>query len=435
MKEKSKGDVKGFRTLFPKTFIKYKEVERIISEIAQRFSYFPIETPAIEYADVLLAKGGLSPEQTKEIFLFDDYGGRKVGLRFDLTTPIARVIGNRYHEFKPKMPLRWYYFTKMWRYEQPQKGRYREFWQFGLELINANSEFADAETIIIADRILKEFKLNNVVIFVSHRDILLELAKANDAKDPIEVVRIIDKKDKVSKEKIIEMLKPLVKDVNLFSELLDVKPNTFENLNEIFEKISINEKIKEAIKYLERVMRILNENKVNALIDLTLARGFDYYTGIIYEANVFKDGKKIGGSLLGGGRYDGLIELFGGEKTPSVGFAIGIDRLINELDARNWDWPKAKPKYHIIVDLNNLELSKEAMKLAEKLRKRFSVSVCINKYDSWKKLLKKELKYAANNEIEYAIIVDDNIKDGKVIVKDMKTGNQELKDVDAFLRD
>ncbi len=435
MKEKSKGDVKGFRTLFPETFIKYKEVERIISEIAQRFSYFPIETPAIEYADVLLAKGGLSPEQTKEIFLFDDYGGRKVGLRFDLTTPIARVIGNRYHEFKPKMPLRWYYFTKMWRYEQPQKGRYREFWQFGLELINANSEFADAETIIIADRILKEFKLNDVIIFVSHRDILLELAKANDAKDPIEVVRIIDKKDKVSKEKIIEMLKPLVKDVNLFSELLDVKPNTFENLKEIFEKISINEKIKDAISYLERVMRILNENKVNALIDLTLARGFDYYTGIIYEANVFKDEKKIGGSLLGGGRYDGLIELFGGEKTPSVGFAIGIDRLINELDARNWDWPKAKPKYHIIVDLNNLELSKEAMKLAENLRERFSVSVCINKYDSWKKLLKKELKYAANNEIEYVIIVDDNIKDGKVIVKDMKTGKQELKDVDAFLRD
>lgn len=417
------GEVKGFRTLTPDIFAKYRFLDHFLGNLVEQYGYNAIETPAIEYAEVLLAKGNLNVDQVKEIFLFKDYGNRDVGLRFDLTAPLARWIGENYYDLKPKMPLRLYYFTRMWRYEKPQKGRYREFWQFGIELIDSDSIYADAEVIEIAAKIFKELKLDNVKIFVSHRELLKRILENLKASNVEECLRWLDKKGKVSDEEIMNVISKNVNDLTLIKKILELDLNDQKGIEQFLKNIEF-ENVKEVVQRIFDVKEILKQRNVEIMIDPSLVRGFDYYTGIVFEANVFEN-KKLSSSLLGGGRYDGLIQIFGGERTPSIGFAFGVDRLIEELEQRKLLNIERK-KIHIIFDVRNLEHQRAASIIFNSLHDNYSITKTIDVYENFGKLLKNELRFANNNSYDYVIILDDNLKHNKIILKNLSNGHQEL---------
>ena len=427
-------EVKGFRTMLPSKFLKYKYLEQKFQKIASQFGYFPIETPALELGDILTKKGGLSPEQTKEIFMFKDHGDRWVGMRPDVTTPIARVISSG--KFMGDYPLRWSYFTRVWRYEKPQAGRYREFWQHGIESIGNDSVYSDFEVISLLCNQYKElgFEPNNFKILISHRDILRGLIKSynisNDEKIT-QIIRIIDKKDKISNDELINEIKDIkgsdefIEEINNLFEVKDV----FEYLSQIKGK---DKKIEKAYNRLKKLNELFEENNIKDYIkyDLSLARGFDYYTGIVFEAIVTdKKGNKVGGSIAGGGRYDKLVGLFGNRDVPCIGYGIGVDRTIEallDLNNENIKSVKNSPLAHIIVYLENDDYRKKALNLLSELRKHnINVTLTLDEYDSWGKMFKKEFKFADKHDIKYGIIIDDlAINENKFILKNLKKREQ-----------
>jgi len=446
-------ELRGFRTLYPSDLLIYKYIQDKLEGVIKNWGYFPIEPPALEYGEALMAKGGLSPEQARELFIFKDHDDRWIGLRFDLTTPIARIVGYNYESFVTKMPIRWYYFSKMWRYDNdPKKGRYREFWQFGIELIGSLSPMADAETIAIAIKQLSAlgFSPEKVKIFVSHRELLWGIiSKFTDDEEKImEIIRLIDKKEKLKNYEITGRVHDLLNNVELESlieELLDLKPAPFEEIySKYFLKIEkLNEKTRNAVENLKNTFTYLDmllneEEKKFLLIDPSIARGFDYYTGIIYEVYIYSGYKRQGGSILGGGRYDNLIDLYGGLHTPSIGFALGVDRCVEALREIGINDElksiRVVQDVHIILDIKDKELLEEGIKILETLRKKnISATITLNSYSSWRKMLKNELEYADANGVPFTIIIDENVKKGNVILKNMKNRLQELVEIKSLI--
>ncbi len=403
-------NVKGFRTYYPETYEKYLKVSEILRKTAKKFGYKTIETPALEFAEILTKKGGLSPDQTKEIFIFEDYGSRKVGLRFDLTTPIARILAEDFEYLKRK-PIRFDYFTRMWRYEEPQKGRYREFYQYGVELIGFESDIlACIEIFNLMAEQLKKLGLSSekYKILISDRKILNRLLKSN-----IEAIREIDKKGKVPNEEIIKKCVELGCSKQIVEKILN---SPYYKISEI-DKISLlNDQEKEKLK---KIFDMIDKDlRDYFLMDLSIARGFDYYTGMIFEIFKFENGEKQGKALGGGGEYQSLISLFGGPEVKAIGYAFGIDRILEEIKIEI----ETIPKVHVIT---TKEYLKEAYKIAQNLRNNnISTTFVLNEYENFKKLLNKELKFADRNNLDYVLIVDDKINQGKVLIKDLNKREQ-----------
>lgn len=446
-------ELRGFRTLYPADLLIYRYLQEKFEGVAKKWGYFPIEPPSLEYGEALTAKGGLSPEQAKELFIFKDHDERWIGLRFDLTTPIARLVGYNYESFVTKMPLRYYYFSKMWRYENdPKKGRYREFWQFGIELIGSSSPLADAETIAIAIEQMSAlgFRSENVKVLVSHRELLWGIiSNYTDDEDKIlEIIRLIDKKEKLRNDEILKKVREFINNDELdgiINELLNLDPAPFEDIYKRYlAKIeNINEKTKNATENLKKTFEylglLLNKKEMNfLLVDPSIARGFDYYTGIIFEVYIYSENKRQGGSIMGGGRYDNLIDLYGGLQTPSIGYAIGVDRCVESLKELGVNEEinniKARQDVHIVVDINNRDFLESGISVLNFLKEKdIPSTITLNAYSSWRKMLKNELEYADANSIPYVLIIDDNVKNGKILVKDMKNRSQELVEMKSLI--
>lgn len=446
-------ELRGFRTLYPADLLIYRYLQDKFEGVAKKWGYFPIEPPSLEYGEALTAKGGLSPEQAKELFIFKDHDERWIGLRFDLTTPIARLVGYNYETFVTKMPLRYYYFSKMWRYENdPKKGRYREFWQFGIELIGSSSPFADAETIAIAIEQMSAlgFRPENVKVLVSHRELLWGIISnyTDDEEKILEIIRLIDKKEKLRNDEILKKISELINNDELdgiINELLNLDPAPFEEIYKRYlAKIeNINEKTKNATENLKKMFEylglLLNKKEMNfLLVDPSIARGFDYYTGIIFEVYIYSGNKRQGGSIMGGGRYDNLIDLYGGLHTPSIGFAIGVDRCVESLKELGVNEEinniKARQDVHIVVDINNRDFLESGISVLNFLKEKgIPSTITLNAYNSWRKMLKNELEYADANSVPYVVIIDDNVKNGKILVKDMKNRSQELIEMKSLI--
>ena len=453
MANKTFQELKGFRTLYPKDMKKYNIIEEIFNKNAQLFGYGRVEPPSLEYGKVLTAKGGLSPEQNKELFIFKDHGNRWIGLRFDLTTPIARIVANNF-DLAKKMPLRWYYFTKMWRYEQPQKGRYREFWQFGIELIGSDSAEADAEVVMLNSKNITQlgFKSNVIKTFISHRDLLRGILKhyGIERDDTIvDIIRILDKKGKMPDEAIIdEIFNFSGRDKNLRSickEILKQKPDTFDSVYEGFlSKVEhYNDLTMNAVSTIRDIfsslkMSTTDEEFDSFVVDVSLARGFDYYTGFVFETYLMRDQNKVGGSLAGGGRYDKLIELFGGRETPAVGFAMGADRIIEALEDSGNDKIfkslRTGSEVHVVFDIKNKYQTQEAHRIRNRLlHNGINSSMTVRAYSNFRKILEKELKFADTNNARYAIIVDDKTNDDNIAVKFLNKKEQRNMSLEEFL--
>ncbi len=383
-------------------------------EICRKYGVNEIETPAFENVGLLAKKSG--EEIKSQIFMLAKRENEEFGLRFDLTVPATRLFMQKQKELL--RPAKWSYATKMWRYERPQAGRLREFYQMGVEIFGSKYPEADAEVISIAVELLKSVGLgeNDFFVKLNNRKLLEGIILDFAEKEKIEaVIRVIDKRQKLASEKDFdEMLEEAgVKkaDLKKLKEILSA--DTLEKL-EIIEK---NELASEGFSELKEVYSFLDSKFVK--IDLSTARGLAYYTGTVFE---ICDKKGELRSICGGGRYDNLVELFGGQPEPATGFAMGLTTMLLLLKQKKM-MPKVSlgPDYYAAV--MGEECRKEALKIVSKLRGKYSVET-----DFMRRALGKQIAYANTIGAKYLIVIGGNeLKSGKVKVKELATGSEEEK--------
>ncbi len=396
--------LKGFRDFLPEDAIKRQFVITKFKTVFERFGFDPLETPALERAETLLGKYG--EEAEKLMYIFEDNGKRKVGLRYDQTVPTARVTA-QYPEL-PK-PFKRYQIQPVWRAENTQKGRYREFLQCDADIIAElqKPQVADAEILALFYNLYTSLGIKNLKISVNSRQILRKVC--NDEKDDLKFLKIVsnlDKLDKLSEDEVRKELqnKNIPEDlINfIFTKLADKNLlNSDENLSEI-------------IKIATQDFGI-PENAIE--FSPTLARGLDYYTGLIFESKV--DGYT--GSLGGGGRYDNLIKQLGGMDTPAVGFAIGFDRTLEVAQDLKLI-PDKKTVSKILVTIFSEDLMTKSIEVARKLREDFNVEL----FPDPTIRLDKQLKYADKKQIPFVVIIGpEEIANNQIVLKNMQTQEQQ----------
>lgn len=359
---------------------------------------------------------GTGAELEDSMFKFQDKSGRLLALRAEMTAPIARAVGTKLLS-SPK-PIRLYYIANMFRYDEPQAGRQREFWQAGIELVGSNSPAADAEVIALMIQALKDLGLEGVKVDIGHVGLFKAVVKqANLDYDLANQIRVcIDKRDRVTLDKLLRESNIDDRTKEFITLLPDLRGGA-----EVFDKLprsAYDPKIRECTENLRGVLKKLEFYDVygNVSVDLSIIRGIDYYTGVVFEAYVPELGVAIGG----GGRYDELISEFSSVQIPATGFAIGIDRCLLSLESQRYQFPRT-PLSQAIVLSTTRELQGKAIKIASLLRQK-GIPTETNVSD-WS--ISRGLSYANRLGIPYAVIVgEEELRRASVIVRNMKSGEQ-----------
>ncbi len=412
--------VKGTRDLLPEEMAKRRWVFERIREVFERYNFHEVLTPTFEYTELFKLRSG--EEVVEQLYAFDDKGGRNLSLRPDMTSSVARLYVNSFQN-APK-PVKWYYIANMFRYEEPQSGRFREFWQAGVELIGSDKVEADAEVIALFVESYLATGLEDFTVNIGDRVLLDEFAKMLGVEDDIGLMRLIDKKDKMSREDFVGALREFgLSDggVEKVLALVGIKGLPDEVLPKA-EELFTSDEAKAEIKRLYELVDLLDAYGVSKWIriDLGIARGFDYYTSLVFEAIAPND---LGiGSIGGGGRYDNLIEVFGGKPTPATGFAIGIERLIPILEWKGLiPEPKLRPEVYVVPIGKEGEVRKAAVEVVSALREagvRGDIELTGRKVG-------KALDYADRLKVPYVVLIGKrDLAEGKVTIRDMETGEQ-----------
>ena len=298
--------LKGFRDYLPQEQRLRLKIVDTCREVFELYGFLPLDTPALEYADVLENKIG---EDEKLIYKFEDRGGRAVALRYDLTVPLARVVAQYQSEIK--LPFRRYQVGPAWRAENPQKGRFREFMQADADIVGVESLSADAECIAMYNEIWTRLGIKNFKILINFREVFEELAEQIDIKNSLnEVTRIIDKVDKMGLDGVKEALAKIGLSKDKIEKLIAYLDDSTPLARE---------------KEMKTCLGALGVPEENYKFNKWIARGLDYYTGTVFETRI--EGSDAG-SVGGGGRYDSLVESFLGKKIPAVGVSVGVDRVL-----------------------------------------------------------------------------------------------------------
>lgn len=412
----------GFMELKPNEQILFNQIKEKIEESYKRFGFLPLDTPILELSEVLLAKAG--GETEKQIYRFTR--GDDLAMRFDLTVPLAKYVSKNYGELQ--FPFRRYQIGKVYRGERPQKGRFREFYQADIDIIGDGelSIMNDAEIPSIIYTTFKNLGFDDFTIRINNRKIPNGLFEyLNIVELSTEIMRIIDKLEKIGKENVkLELLKLNIEEeiVDKILEFISISGDNEEKIealeklnikNEVFEKGLFE--LKEVVKYI----RLFGVPEGNFSIDLTIARGLDYYTGTVYET--FLDNYREIGSVCSGGRYDNLAENYTDKSLPGVGIAIGVTRLFDQLN----DLKLIKTEKESISDVLVISTSddvSECLPIANTFRKEgINTEVYMND-----KKMKAKFKYADKLKIPYvAIIGEDELKENKVSLKNLVTGKQD----------
>ncbi len=420
----------GFMELMPDEQILFNKMYDSIRKSYEKFGFIPLDTPILESSEVLLAKAG--GETEKQIYRFTK-GDTDMSMRFDLTVPLAKYVAMHYGELT--FPFRRYQMSKVFRGERPQKGRYREFYQCDIDIIG-DSELSilnDAEIPSVIYTTFKDLGFEKFVIRINNRKLLNGFFKSLNLEEKVsDILRIIDKLEKIGNEAVIECLEELGIDS--------------EKINRILKFIEIDGNCKGIIKALEN-LKIENEEflagldeitkvvdgvisfgvpECNFKIDLKIARGLDYYTGTVYET-MLTDYPGLG-SVCSGGRYDNLAEYYTNKKLPGVGISIGLSRLYAYLTSEKVITPKESTTAKVLVVpmIDNMDY---VFKVASKIREYgINTEVCYNR-----KTVKSMLNYANKLKIPYvAFIGETEAQNQTITLKDMETGNQKEIKIDEI---
>jgi histidyl-tRNA synthetase len=405
----------GTTDFYPDEMSIRSQIFTSLRKTCKRFGFNKIDSPAFETLDLLTKKSG--EEILSQIFTLEQKGDDKFGLRFDLTVPYTRMFIAKQKEL-PK-PVKWFGTGRMWRYERPQAGRLREFYQLNVELFGSNNPEADAEIVNLAINCLTSLGLTEDDFFVkiNNRKLLQGLLLGIVKQDKLEsLIRIIDKVKKITPEEFERELKALKIDPKEVKKILKCK--TLKDAGQL----KLNKLAKEGYEELKSVFKLLDGKYVK--FDISIARGLVYYTGTVFE--IYDKQEKFR-ALAGGGRYNQLVELYGGAKTPATGFGMGyatLGLLLKEKELL----PKPNLGVDYFVVIIGEENKQKAFEIIKKLRKKYSVD-----YDLSNRNIKNQMNYADSINAKKVIFIgEEEIKSGMLTVKDMKTRQQSKVSIDIL---
>ena len=434
---------KGTRDYSPNEMKKREYLFEVFKYNFNLYGFNCIETPSMENSEVLNGKYG--EEGDRLIYRILDSGDflknidnkenissnnlksqiSKKGLRYDLTVPFARYVSM--NRDKITMPFKRYQIQPVWRADRPQKGRFREFYQCDVDYIGTKSIICESEIISLVYSIFNKLKFDDFEIKLNNRKILLGISEELNFKNKFEKFCIlIDKIDKIGVsglKKEMKLNKFPTSSIKKLISLIELKGNNSSKINYVKTFLSNSKIGLEGISEIENLMKI----KSDFTLDFTLARGLSYYTSTIFE--VVPTNNNIG-SLCGGGRYDDLTEIFGYKNISGIGISFGIERIIEILNTNNLFPKKIESNNNVLISYLSNDLIKNSLELANKLREK---GIQTDLY-SEKAKLKKQLQYANNNNIPFVIIIgEDEIKNGKYMLKNMKNGNQNLLTINEII--
>jgi histidyl-tRNA synthetase len=415
--------LKGFRDHLPNAMMAREHLIEIARTVYRSYGFSPIDTPALEYSEILLGKGG--DESEKQMFRFMDQGNRDVSMRFDLTIPLARFSAQHLQEIGT--PFKRYHIGTVWRGEKPAKGRYREFMQCDFDTIGTASNLSDIETLFVIHDLFEALGFQNFAIHVNNRKILNGMLEKLNLRDKSEgVLRSLDKLAKIGQEKVVqEMNKELgipEEEAQKFISLVSVQGTPIEILDQLSESIGSEEEGQIGMAHLRELFDAVEKAGIPAeriKLDVSIARGLDYYTGTIYETFL---GDLPGiGSVCSGGRYDNLAGLFTNQKLPGVGASLGLDRLLAAMQELGLLETSSTPA-PVLITIFDAKYQADYLRLGRILRK---AGIETEVYSEVKKM-KKQLTYANRKGFQVAIIAgDDEFSENLWQVKDLINGEQE----------
>lgn len=382
--------LKGFRDFGPTEQLARQQMFSKIQSVFERFGFLPLSTPVLEYKEILIGKIG---EDEKLIYSFKDNGDRDVAMRYDLTVPLARYVAQNQGQLT--LPFKRYQIAPVWRADNPQKGRLREFYQCDVDAVGTDSVLADAEVIACLCQALEAVGVTNYKVRLNDRAVFKGFSPAT--------IRAIDKIDKIGIDGIVKEM-----------ESKGVSSDEIEKAKSLISGSAVSP------ENVNNIIELLEEAKLSGSVefDTSIARGLDYYTGTVFE--IVLNDKPDFGSICSGGRYDRLVDQFSKESLPAVGGSIGIDRLIDALKEMGI-METVQPIKAIVLNQNE-SLQDEYLKLASQLR---DEGVNVELYYTTAKL-DKQFKYAESKGIPYAIIMGETeAKDGTVQLKDLAKREQE----------
>jgi histidyl-tRNA synthetase len=400
--------LKGFRDFISLEERKRQYIITTLKSIFKQFGFEQMETPALEYEEILAGKYGSEGE--KLMYRFEDLGKRRVAMRYDQTVPLARLVAQYQNQIT--FPFKRYQISPVWRAENTQKGRYREFLQCDIDTVGTDSTLSDAEIIATIASAYKTLGFTNTTILINDREIFQNLST--------ETIIVIDKLEKIGKEGVIKELaeKKLTPTTKAAEELLEslLTRQPTQNLSRIMNALKAFDVNLETIKFSP-----------------TLARGLDYYTGLIFE---IKTPDYPYGSLAGGGRYDNLIGMFTKEKIPAVGLSIGFDRTLEAMDALQlFPAPITNSTTKILVTIFSSILINKSSEITTKLRhKNINAEIYLGEIKE-KNPLEKQLKYADQKGIKYCLIIGpEEIEKNIITLKNLQTRKQQQLTLEELIK-
>jgi len=404
---------RGTRDFPPREAAARRHVENVLRSTAESYGYREVATPTFETIELFVKRSGEGI--LDEMYYFEDKGGRKLALRPELTAPVMRMYAQEMSR-EPK-PIKVYYFGSVFRYERTQKGRYREFWQFGVEMLGPSSPEAEADLLSLASRCLENLDLKGFTMRVSHLAIMRSLLRKAGVEESMlgKVLPMIDKKDVAALEQVVDR-------ADAYGRLV------FDIIEDSLSMNMLREQLPEISGYLDRLDLVLgylsSMGHSNVQVDLSIVRGLDYYTNMVFE--IESPGLGAESQICGGGDYS-LAHLFGAEEIPTMGFAFGFDRLLIALGKEESDEPWLD---FLIVPMME-EAKASSMEIASSLRnsgKRVEIEMMGRN-------LNKALKFANSCHVTEVIIIGKSeMENGTVTVKNMSSGDQKSITIDELLK-
>ena len=413
----------GFRDYLPEMMMPREKLIETAKRVYRSFGFCPIDTPTLEYLEILTGKG--SEETDRQLYRFETAGGKKVGMRFDLTVPLARFAAQHINELKT--PFKRYHIATVWRGERPQKGRYREFMQCDFDTIGVRSAASDIETALVIHELMRALGLERFRIRLNHRQVLNGvLEKCGLLEHSVVVLRALDKLDKIGPEAVAKEMRETSgaddSQVRQVLEMTQASGSNEEILKQLEPLVAGSEVGEQGAARLREILEgfsAAGASPERIVLDVSIARGLDYYTGAIFET--FLDDLPQFGSVCSGGRYDNLAQLYTKQELPGIGASLGLDRLLAAMEELGMVEKVRTPAPVLVAFFDRGKLH-DYLRIAGQVR---AAGIGVEMYPEAKKL-GQQLKYADQRGFRAAVIAGDRELDAGVCqVKNLQSGESQ----------